>query len=183
GSSSVLDYGRKFKALCDQLAEIGHPVYQKYKTHWFLSGLGSSFKNFSTTQRAIIPCMVFRDLISQAESHGIFLNSIHGSTTPTVAFVASQSHRPSNATHGSFSNGRGLGSSRCGFSNGTGRGHWLLHCQICRKDGHYANKCPNIASFSVHARSINANLAQAFNAKCHVTDNAMDWYDAFILQT
>ncbi|GJS40704.1 hypothetical protein Tco_0565747 [Tanacetum coccineum] len=44
------------------------------------------------------------------------------------------------------------------------------------KDGHYANKCPDLASFSNHAPSFDANLALAFNAKCHVTDDARDWY-------
>ncbi|KAL9999568.1 hypothetical protein Hdeb2414_s0020g00559781 [Helianthus debilis subsp. tardiflorus] len=36
GTSSVSDYGRKFKLLCDQLAAIGHPISEEDKRHWFL---------------------------------------------------------------------------------------------------------------------------------------------------
>ncbi|GJT36025.1 disease resistance TIR-NBS-LRR class family protein [Tanacetum coccineum] len=47
-----------------------------------------------------------------------------------------------------------------------GRGRRLPHCQLCRKDGHYANECLDLASFASRAPSIDANLAQAFHAKC-----------------
>ncbi|GKB95459.1 putative RNA-directed DNA polymerase [Tanacetum coccineum] len=48
GNSTVAEFGRKFKAICDQLAAIGRPVDGDDKTHWFLCGLGASFENFST---------------------------------------------------------------------------------------------------------------------------------------
>lgn len=48
GNTSVLEYGRKFKLICDQLSAIGHLVSDADKTHWFLCGLGSTFENFST---------------------------------------------------------------------------------------------------------------------------------------
>lgn len=40
GDLSVEDYGRKFKALCDELSAIGRPVDDADKEHWFLRGLG-----------------------------------------------------------------------------------------------------------------------------------------------
>lgn len=40
GSASVLDFGRRFKTICDQLAAIGHPVDDEDKNHHFLRGLG-----------------------------------------------------------------------------------------------------------------------------------------------
>ncbi|GKD28594.1 putative RNA-directed DNA polymerase [Tanacetum coccineum] len=43
GSSTVVEFARKFKAICDQLTAIGHPLDETDKSHWFLSGLGSSF--------------------------------------------------------------------------------------------------------------------------------------------
>ncbi|KAJ9555163.1 hypothetical protein OSB04_009777 [Centaurea solstitialis] len=90
GNSSVVDYGRKFKTICDQLSAIGHPVDDMDKSHWFLCGLGPSFETFSTTQRVVKPSPAFRDLLSQAEGHELFLQSIHGSSAPQAAFTATQ---------------------------------------------------------------------------------------------
>ena len=54
GSSTVAEFARKFKGVCDQLNAIGHPLDETDKTHWFLCGLGTSFETFSTTQRTYI---------------------------------------------------------------------------------------------------------------------------------
>lgn len=185
GTLSVSDYGRKFKSLCDQLAAIGHPVDDLDKSHWFLCGLGPSFETFSTAQRAIKPRPSFRDLLSQAEGHDLFLKSMHGSSTPQAAFVAEQprgslnssGRRFSPSSRGRQSTGRGgFSSGRGGFSGGRGRGRRPPHCQLCRKDGHYANQCPDLTSFATRTPSIDANLATAFHARCHVADNSPDWY-------
>ncbi|GJT02825.1 putative RNA-directed DNA polymerase [Tanacetum coccineum] len=40
GSSIVAEFSRKFKAVCDLLTAIGHPLDETDKTHWFLCGLG-----------------------------------------------------------------------------------------------------------------------------------------------
>ncbi|PWA84471.1 zinc finger, CCHC-type, Gag-polypeptide of LTR copia-type [Artemisia annua] len=64
GTSSVSEYGRKFKGICDQLAAIGHPVDDVDKNHWFLCGLGPSFETFSTALRTVKPRPTFRDLLS-----------------------------------------------------------------------------------------------------------------------
>ncbi|GJV73193.1 zinc finger, CCHC-type containing LTR copia-type gag-polypeptide [Tanacetum coccineum] len=40
GSSIVAEFSRKFKAVCDPLTAIGHPLDETDKTHWFLCGLG-----------------------------------------------------------------------------------------------------------------------------------------------
>ncbi|GKB54513.1 zinc finger, CCHC-type containing LTR copia-type gag-polypeptide [Tanacetum coccineum] len=52
GTSTVAEYARKFKSICDQLTVIGHPLDENDKSHWFLCGLSSSFEMFSMTQRA-----------------------------------------------------------------------------------------------------------------------------------
>lgn len=36
GTSTVSEYDRKFKAICDQLAGTGQPVDELDKAHWFL---------------------------------------------------------------------------------------------------------------------------------------------------
>lgn len=79
GSSTVVEFGWKFKSIYDQLSSIGHSLDETDEIHWFLHVLGSSFENFTTTQRLIQPRLLFHDLISQAECHEIFLNSLAGS--------------------------------------------------------------------------------------------------------
>ncbi|KAJ9566476.1 hypothetical protein OSB04_002442 [Centaurea solstitialis] len=182
GTMSVSDYGRKFKSLCDQLAAIGHPIDDLDKSHWFLCGLGPSFETCSTAQRAIKSRPSFHDLLSQAEGHDLFLKSMHGSSTPQAAFVAEQPRGFSGRRFSSSNRGRqstsrgGFSGGRGGFSGGRSRGRRSPHCQLCRKDGHYANQCPDLASFASRTPSIDANLATAFHARCHVADNSPDWY-------
>ncbi|KAK1424394.1 hypothetical protein QVD17_19723 [Tagetes erecta] len=173
GSASIADFSRKFKAVCDQLAAIGHPVDDSDKVHWFLCGLGPSYETFSTAIRATKPGPVFHDLVSQAESHELFLKSLHGSSPPPVAFSA-QYNRTGNASRGRGN--RATNSSRGGFSGVRGRGRRPPHCQLCRKDGHYASSCPDLATFASQSTTAPTNLADAFLAQCHVNSPAPDWY-------
>ncbi|GKE61986.1 putative RNA-directed DNA polymerase, partial [Tanacetum coccineum] len=76
GTSTVSDYGRQFKGICDK---------------WFVCRLGASFETFSTAIRTTKPFTTFRDLLSQAESHEMFLKSLHGSATPPATFFSQQS--------------------------------------------------------------------------------------------
>lgn len=161
GSSSVSGFSRKFKYICDQLTAIGQPVLDSDKTHWFLCGLGPAFENFSTAHRAIQPTPPFRDLVSKAESHELFLASLHGSNNPSHAAFTARLQGSSN--RGSY---RGRG-------RGRGRGRRPPHCQLCRTDGHYAPACPNLMSFTQGSSSNLANLAQAFHNNSNVTP---DWY-------
>lgn len=169
GTSPVSDYSSKFRSFCDQLSAIGHPIDEIEKNHLFLCGLGSSFEHFSTTYRAIKPTPSFLDLVAQAESHELFLASIQDS--PPVAAFTAQRQSPSRG--GSSSRGRGRGSSNNG---GRGRGRRPPHCQLCRTNGHYANSCPDLASFARQGNDTSVNLAQAFHAQCHVNDRSPDWY-------
>ncbi|GJV33017.1 putative RNA-directed DNA polymerase [Tanacetum coccineum] len=91
GTSTVFDYGRQFKGICDKFAAIGQPVDEMDKLHWFVCGLGASFETFSTAIRTTKPFTTFRDLLSQAESHEMFLKSLHGSATPPASFFSQQS--------------------------------------------------------------------------------------------
>ncbi|KZV40895.1 hypothetical protein F511_05140 [Dorcoceras hygrometricum] len=87
GSSSVDDYGKKFKLLCDQLNAIGRPVDETDKSHWFLRGLGIQFAGFADTRTAFSPVPAFRDLLHQAKQYDLMLRAMDGPTTP-VAFTA-----------------------------------------------------------------------------------------------
>ncbi|XP_076903366.1 uncharacterized protein LOC143558406 [Bidens hawaiensis] len=156
GSSTVSEYGCKFKLICDQLAAIGYLVKEHDKTHWFLCGLGSAFETFSTTHRAL-PSSSFRDLLSKAENHELFLQAINVPTAPQAAFVAHQCRTNNSFRNfqGSFSNrGRSRGSGR-----GRGRGCGPPNCQLCKKDGHSATSYPSLSSFAQRAPTIDANLA------------------------
>ncbi|KAM0009620.1 putative RNA-directed DNA polymerase [Helianthus debilis subsp. tardiflorus] len=169
GTSTVSEYGRKFKALCDQLTAIGHPVTDEDKRHWFLYGLGASFETFSTAQRTVRPSPPFRDLLAYAESHEIFLTNLHGSQPSRAAFSAQTNRSPNTFKP---SRGRYRGSSSRGRSSNNRR---PPHCQLCRKDGHYASSCPNLASYAQRAVPLDANLAQAFQAQCNIAPNTPDW--------
>ncbi|KAH6817574.1 hypothetical protein C2S51_001177 [Perilla frutescens var. frutescens] len=107
GSRSVAEYGRQFKALCDQLAAIGHPVDDTDKAHWFLRGLGPSFSSFSVANMALTPLPSFRDLLSKAESFSIFQESLDTSSTPPAAFTAHQDISPPRESPKSHANTHG----------------------------------------------------------------------------
>lgn len=92
--STSISERKKFKAISDQLAAIGQPVTNLDKSHLFHYGLGSTFESFCIAYRAIKPCLPFKNLLSQAESHELFLTSIHGtnggihgSTQPKPIFI------------------------------------------------------------------------------------------------
>ncbi|KAJ0454426.1 putative RNA-directed DNA polymerase [Helianthus annuus] len=168
GTSSVSDFGRKFKAISDQLAAIGHPVSDKDKRHWFLCGLGSSFENFSTSQRTIHPAPSFRDLLANAENQEMFIQKLHGFQPPEAAYYANQFKH--NRTS---SRGRGCNTSNRGRGNNYTKRR--PHCQLCRTEGHYASACPNLASYANKATSLDANLAHAFHAQCNINPDTPDW--------
>ncbi|KAJ0912617.1 putative retrotransposon Copia-like protein [Helianthus annuus] len=128
GSSPVSEYGRRFKALCDQLAAIGHPVNEEDKRHWFLCGLGASFETFSTAQRTVHPAPLFRDLLAHAENHEIFLQTLHG-TQPAQAAFSAQNHRSNNSERSARGRYRGNSSNRGRFTSNKR----TIHCQLCRK--------------------------------------------------
>ncbi|KAJ9544175.1 hypothetical protein OSB04_023882 [Centaurea solstitialis] len=175
GNDTVSDFGRKFKNICDQLSAISHPVADTDITHWFLCGLGPTFETFSTAIRASHMPQVYLDLLAQAEGHEMFLQAIHGSSTPAVAFSAQQhkffaqppqlaapqqpSVRSSNLGQQPYLAQRGFNGgyrrrSGRGFRGGRGRGRGRRppHCQLCRTDGHYANTCPQLMSFARNPR-------------------------------
>lgn len=91
----------------------------------------------------IKPAPAFLDLVSQAESHELFLDSLQESP-PIAAFTAQQQRSSQSSRGGSTYRGRGHGSN----TGGRGRGRRPPHCQLCRTNGHYASSCPDLASFA-----------------------------------
>ncbi|KAJ0600589.1 putative RNA-directed DNA polymerase [Helianthus annuus] len=172
GTSSVSEFGRKFKAVTDQLAAIGHPVSDEDKRQYFLCGLGATFENFSTSQRTIRPAPAFRDLLANAENQEMFIQKIHGSSTPQAAFYANQPKPFTNRPTTSRGRGHNTTSNR---GRGTTHTKRTPHCQLCRHDGHYATTCPQLASYAKRATSLDANLAEAFLAQCNVATDTPDW--------
>ncbi|GJY71995.1 putative RNA-directed DNA polymerase [Tanacetum coccineum] len=132
GTSTVSDYGRQFKGICDKLAAIGQPVDEMDKLHWFVCGLGASFETFSTAIRTTKPFTTFRDLLSQAESHEMFLKSLHGSATPPAAFFSQQSGSRSLQGRQQRQQNYSRGGGHVSNSNGGRgrRGRRPPHCQL-----------------------------------------------------
>ncbi|GJS79153.1 putative RNA-directed DNA polymerase [Tanacetum coccineum] len=161
-------------SLRDSLRQLtkAHPVVEIDKLHWFLCGLGPSYETFSTAMRATKPAPLFCDLVTQAESHELFMLSLHGTSTPPVAFqVQNTTSNNSHGRGGSFS-------SRGTSSRGRGRGQNRRppHCQLCRTNGYYASACPSLATYATQASTTDESLAKAFHAQCHVTTNSPDWH-------
>ncbi|KAI3514490.1 hypothetical protein L1887_12931 [Cichorium endivia] len=173
GTDSVSDYSRKFKNYCDKLSAIGYPVDDMDKLHWFLCGLGASFETFSTAIRTSKPAPIFRDLVAQAEGHELFLQTLHATTTPPVAFVSQQNRSTNNRGRGSPRGGNSRGSNASGRGRG---GRRSPHCQLCRTNGHYASSCPSLPTYAANASTNDSNLAQAFTSQCHVNNGSPDWY-------
>ncbi|GJR33141.1 hybrid signal transduction histidine kinase M [Tanacetum coccineum] len=96
---------------------------------------------FSQLQGLITPRPKFHDLVSQAESHEMFLQSINDSTVASVTLNTTFSHADTNS---SSSRGRGRSYSR-GSSN---------------RDVH---------TFACHPSTIDANLIEAFQAQCNTS--------------
>ncbi|KAJ0437023.1 putative RNA-directed DNA polymerase [Helianthus annuus] len=173
GTSSVSEFGRKFKALTDQQAAIGHPVSDEDKRHYFLCGLGASFENFSTSQRTIRHTPTFRDLLANAENQEMLVQKIHNTqTTRQAAFYVNNPKPYTNRGNTSRGRGRHTSSNR---GRSTTQPKRTPHCQLCRTDGHYASTCPQLASFAKKATSLDANLAEAFLAQCNIAVDTPDW--------
>ncbi|GKB44839.1 zinc finger, CCHC-type containing LTR copia-type gag-polypeptide [Tanacetum coccineum] len=62
GTSTVAEYARKFKSICDQLTVIGHPLDENDKSHWFLCGLSSSFEisDLFRTSNQVVGCQILQ---------------------------------------------------------------------------------------------------------------------------
>lgn len=196
GDKSVNEFGREFKSFCDKLAAMNSPVSEFEKSHWFLRGLGSSFANFSTAQMAVRPLPTFKELVSRAVSHNIFQNALDVSQPQPVAAFYAQKSRANQQYGGRNSNSGGAysmnsnqnhsgnpnrgnqqyGGRRNYPGNNRGKGKsYTPKCQICGEFGHSAEKCNDR-----YTRSNNneAQLAEAFHARCQLEPNKSDWWYA-----
>lgn len=86
-SCGVAKYARSFRSLCDQLSVIGKLVDDTDKVHWFLHGLGSDYKFFSTSILSPLSMPSFAILVPQVFSHELFSRSLHGDSSSQSAFV------------------------------------------------------------------------------------------------
>ena len=68
GTDILVEYLRRFKAVCDNLATIGKPVPDHKKSWWLLNGLGKGYEMFTTTMlRPPIP--PYTEIVTLLESH------------------------------------------------------------------------------------------------------------------
>ncbi|GJX72870.1 putative RNA-directed DNA polymerase [Tanacetum coccineum] len=136
-TSTISEFSRGFKTICDQLQAIGHPLPDDDKTYWFLCGLGSSLRPSPP------------------------LNTISDSSVAPVAFNIT--HRSSTNSL----RGRGSISGRSPYRSSSNQGRVRgtrhpPHCQLCRTKGHYASEYPDLPIFSRSSSTIDAHLAEAF---------------------
>ncbi|KAJ0580159.1 putative RNA-directed DNA polymerase [Helianthus annuus] len=154
--------------------------------HWFLCGLGAAFESFSTSTRSVRPTPNFVDLLASAESHELFLKNLHGTNTANVvAFMAQDANtRPNAYGHQYHSNrpssarnrpNRPSFNSHRGSNRSYGRQQRPPVCQLCRKTGHSAAQCYQLASYAQNVSPAPDQLAQAFHAQCQLNPNIPDW--------
>ncbi|KAL6330148.1 hypothetical protein AAG906_040068 [Vitis piasezkii] len=179
GTRSVTEYAWAFKALCDQLHTIGRPVDDTDKVHWFLRGLGSNFTSFSTAQMAQMPLPSFPDLVSKAESFELFQKSIDNHDLPTAAFTTTNHSQPRSAfrNQSRHQSGRHSSSHRGNSRSNSGQGRHPPRCQICRQEGHYADKCNQRCAQGGEPVGTTVNLVEAFKASYSLNGpEPSDWY-------
>ncbi|PIA57119.1 hypothetical protein AQUCO_00600091v1 [Aquilegia coerulea] len=117
GTQSVDEYSRKFKLVCDQLAAMGKPVDDTDKVHWFLRGLGSEFRSFSTSVLSRPPLPTFKEIVPTLQSNELFLKSLPAtSASHDAAYIASRGGRSG------YRGGRNFG--RGGNHNGGNQSHY-----------------------------------------------------------
>ncbi|XP_073261291.1 uncharacterized protein [Populus alba] len=167
GSRTVTKYARSFRSFCDQLTAIGKPVDDTDKVHWFLCGLGSDYKIFSTSILSQFPMPSFANLIPQALSHELFSRSLHGDLSSLSAFVA---HRGSSFSDVSGRPKSAISSSVSGnFSRSS-----VVTCQWCNKERHTAKKCHKLNRLLKKAKG--DGLIEAFAVTSIDPSITSEWY-------
>ncbi|OMO50392.1 hypothetical protein COLO4_38092, partial [Corchorus olitorius] len=120
--STMQEYIREFKEVCDEFAAIGKPLPDKEKVFTLLTGLGKDYEAFVTTMLKP-PRPTFYELMSHLKSHEIIRSMNTDSALPSShnqVFFAQRNGR------GSF---RGRGGSRGGgrHHSFTSRGRGFSH--------------------------------------------------------
>jgi hypothetical protein len=149
---SVSDYYAKMSHYADESAASGTPFCNDELVAYLLVGLDEEYNPVFTAVVAqinpISPSELYAQLLSFEQHTTIQAVAVSASTAS--AMTASDG-RGSSVGHGGYggsdrrhSRGRGRGRSSCGGFGHSGRGSSntsRLHCQVCLKIGHTANKC------------------------------------------
>ncbi|KAF8391295.1 hypothetical protein HHK36_023597 [Tetracentron sinense] len=90
GTSTISEYIRTFKSVCDDLAAIGKPISDRTKVFSLLNGLGSGYESFVTTMLKP-PTPIYCEIVPLLQSHETMRNLHHsegyGTTNHNVAFL------------------------------------------------------------------------------------------------
>ncbi|OMO60201.1 hypothetical protein COLO4_33905 [Corchorus olitorius] len=164
--SSMNEYIRVFKKICEEFAAIGKPLQDKDKVFTLLTGLGKDYEAFMTTMLKP-PCPTFYEFRLHLKSHEIIRSmntDLVISKSNNQVFLAQRHGR------GGF---RGRGSSRGGRYNSsfTSKGQDFL-ILICSKPRHTKVGCYQRFNHSYQS----SELPQQFAALSLVEKQDYAWY-------
>ncbi|KAF6142736.1 hypothetical protein GIB67_018447 [Kingdonia uniflora] len=79
GKSTIDEYLRIFKNICDLLGAIGCSVLDEDKSYWFLQELGPNYESFTTTMLAkpLIPS--YQEVVASLKIHDLRTSSLYKS--------------------------------------------------------------------------------------------------------
>ncbi|GJU78697.1 transposase, Ptta/En/Spm, plant [Tanacetum coccineum] len=121
--------------------------------------LRQGFMMFAAAVQEQVPNLNLSSVMNFMNMEVDDLSSIHDNTTgknPSSASGTQNSHFSVHDTHPNKSDAN------------------QHHTSVHRKDGHDANQCPDLHTFARQPSTLDANLAEAFQAQCHTS--SPDWF-------
>ncbi|KAF6146858.1 hypothetical protein GIB67_018511 [Kingdonia uniflora] len=114
GNSTIDEYLRTFKNICDSLGAIGCSVPDEDKSYWLLQGLGPNYESFTTTMLAKPSIPSYQEAVASLKIHNLRTSSLHKSYMES-AYATQRGGRYNSRGRGRSFRGRGRGRGR--FSN------------------------------------------------------------------
>ncbi|KAF6161292.1 hypothetical protein GIB67_009179 [Kingdonia uniflora] len=84
GNSTIDEYLRTFKNICDFLGAIGCSVLNEDKSYWLLQGLGPNYESFTTLMLGKPSIPSYQEAVASLKIHYLRTSSLHKSLMESV---------------------------------------------------------------------------------------------------